>query len=995
MTCFGGKLTRVTVVLVLLILTQVSYAGPFRSEHISSVLSMEQGLPSDFVDDLYRDSDGFLWIATSGAGLCRYDGYDVLLYSTATADPLKSNFVRNVVEDGFNRLWIASEGGLDILDLKTLKLVGITSPVFESYCFEFCHYVDVDAAGRVWIDFGGTILNLSFNPDGSLDRLLEFKDDDVPSGNLVFEDLAGDGSVWLGLSGEICRLQVDGESVNVVPALPGFRYREDAYLSDFLLKDNEVWISTNDGLYRYDLNSSQWKQYVNDPNDVRSLSQNFVTSLSLSPDREIIAATLKGINVYNPITDDFERVTSEADEDGRIFLASDFVNCVKSYGDGLYVCTESAGVVRISRKETDIVNRSHRSGDNSSIAPNPVNSLLQMEDGTLWVGNVEGGISISSGEMKEFSHITKETGGLIHNSVSALATDGDGNVWAGTWGGGLEVLEPQSPYRRVPKKLPSIDADGRLVYVGSLAYDSLNNLMWIGSNDGIYYYDCGRDELKSAVPDAVSGCVGACVDGRGRLWMGCQQGLYMFDLRRRDDGEPFPFKYFNFRYKLDSPGSRTLEKINCITETSDGAVWFGSNGNGLYRLQDEGSEDVGFVCYGENEGLAYSCVKSILEDSRGDLWISTANGLFRFSPSDGTFISYTVSDGLDSQQFYWNAGLALSDGRLCFGQTCGLSIITPSERPEILSGARLSITKAEVGGRVFYGPHLDMVRLHERDRGITISFSSLTYGRQGEAVFSYRLRGSGSRWVELPQGSHAVSFASMKGGSYVLEVMMADKSGGSRETVEIPLKVRPYFYHTFLFYALICVLAGLCLLAYQRKRVANLVKQKEILRATVEERTKEILEQQKLLEKKAGELSAQNKVLLRQNEELAGHRILFSPESRVASNEGDEQFKTKALAVVRDNYRNPDMDVSLFCQAMGMSKTLLNRKLQNSFGQSASQLISNYRLSLAAEMLTNNRETGTMNISEIAYEVGFNDPKYFTRCFAKKYGVAPSAYPET
>ena len=44
-------------------------------------------------------------------------------------------------------------------------------------------------------------------------------------------------------------------------------------------------------------------------------------------------------------------------------------------------------------------------------------------------------------------------------------------------------------------------------------------------------------------------------------------------------------------------------------------------------------------------------------------------------------------------------------------------------------------------------------------------------------------------------------------------------------------------------------------------------------------------------------------------------------------------------------------------------------------------------------MLVSNSVTHSMNISEIAYEVGFNDPKYFTRCFSKEFGVSPSSYP--
>ena len=84
-------------------------------------------------------------------------------------------------------------------------------------------------------------------------------------------------------------------------------------------------------------------------------------------------------------------------------------------------------------------------------------------------------------------------------------------------------------------------------------------------------------------------------------------------------------------------------------------------------------------------------------------------------------------------------------------------------------------------------------------------------------------------------------------------------------------------------------------------------------------------------------------------------------------------------------------EVSDFCEAVGVSKSLLNKKLQNLIGQSAGQFIRNYRLNIARELILKNRETKNMNIAEVAYEVGFNDPKYFTRCFTKHFNVTPSA----
>ncbi len=96
----------------------------------------------------------------------------------------------------------------------------------------------------------------------------------------------------------------------------------------------------------------------------------------------------------------------------------------------------------------------------------------------------------------------------------------------------------------------------------------------------------------------------------------------------------------------------------------------------------------------------------------------------------------------------------------------------------------------------------------------------------------------------------------------------------------------------------------------------------------------------------------------------------------------------RVLDMARQHYKNPDLDVTEFCKLMGMSKTLLNKRLHEASGQSISQFIRVYRLSVANEMLKNNHH---LNVSEVAYEVGFNDPKYFTRCFTSYFGRTPSS----
>jgi signal transduction histidine kinase/DNA-binding response OmpR family regulator/ligand-binding sensor domain-containing protein len=107
-----------------------------------------------------------------------------------------------------------------------------------------------------------------------------------------------------------------------------------------------------------------------------------------------------------------------------------------------------------------------------------------------------------------------------------------------------------------------------------------------------------------------------------------------------------------------------------------------------------------------------------------------------------------------------------------------------------------------------------------------------------------------------------------------------------------------------------------------------------------------------------------------------------------AQNPADRDFLEKAIQVVFRNIENPEFDVSHFCQQMHTSKTLLYSKLKSLTGQSATEFVRNIRLKEAKKLLLNNHRQQT--IAEISYQVGFNDPLYFSRCFKKYFGVPPS-----
>jgi signal transduction histidine kinase/CheY-like chemotaxis protein len=116
-----------------------------------------------------------------------------------------------------------------------------------------------------------------------------------------------------------------------------------------------------------------------------------------------------------------------------------------------------------------------------------------------------------------------------------------------------------------------------------------------------------------------------------------------------------------------------------------------------------------------------------------------------------------------------------------------------------------------------------------------------------------------------------------------------------------------------------------------------------------------------------------------------------SPEEST-SNQIDQQFIARAYTIIEKYLREEEFSVDQFAREMMVSKSLLYKKIKAISGYSIVDFVNMYKLRKAASRLATNPQ---LNISEIAFEVGFNDAKYFSRIFRKVFGVTPSEYTRT
>lgn len=869
----------------------------FADRYNVSYITMDNGLPHNFIDDIYKDTYGFLWISTAGGGLSRYDGYEFINFNTnAPHCKLKSNFIRNVYEDSFQRLWIVSEGGTDIIDLSTLQSVVPAAPrgVLSRLINQPAHTVILDSQGCIWLQCNNALHRITFNAKGDIDTLSTLDLPELSEPDLTLKDIDEDGKIWAGINGTIYKIiPTDQGKLEKKTISEQLTFWPDIYFKDMLAKENEIWIATHIGLFRYNKNNDTRKLYENIPNDPHSLSQNYLTALAITDSKQLIAGTLRGVNIYNPITDSFERLIYSSN--GSNPLNSNFINCIRVYGQHIWFGTESGGINQLTPKRLTIHNYRHDKENPSSLSENPVNVIYEDKESNLWVGTVEGGLNLKKKGTRKFIHYRYERGEISHNSVSCLTNDNQDRLWIGTWGGGINIVNPKVANSPLQVINTHPETGFPLFFISVLIYDPVNNGMWAGANRGLFFYDMATQKFISPFANRqaenIRGCLGALIDKENKLWIGSTEGVYIIDLDSRSpQSEKGEFQYRHLNYKLDNPQSGLIEKISCFCETKDGTLWLGSNGYGIYKrtVDEQGKEK--FTSYNMEQGLINNNVRSLEEDTYGKIWIGTNNGLSCFHPSENRFINYTRQDGLPDAQFYWNASCRSSDGTLYFGNVAGLTAIEKDLPAVPAQPANIRFTQLKIGnenilpGNKYLPKDIAVtqeIKIHEKEKSFSLEFSALNFEPDNTATYSYRLLGFEDKWVQTTGNRRFASYTNLRPGTYTLQVKYApDRKDGTENMAELRITILPYFYKTTLFILLLVVFAVLITWQIYQWRIRNFKQQRELLHRTVEERTYQLEQQKLLLENQTEELSRQNRMLTQQNEKITRQKTQLSHMAR-------------------------------------------------------------------------------------------------------------------
>jgi ligand-binding sensor domain-containing protein/signal transduction histidine kinase len=341
------------------------------------------------------------------------------------------------------------------------------------------------------------------------------------------------------------------------------------------------------------------------------------------------------------------------------------------------------------------------------LARSYVSSLVEQPDGTVWAGSMSEGLF----EFKDRKMTTvNASSGLSDNSVESLMTDRDGNLWAGT-DTGLNLLRQRDLFAYDQRQGLGYGAvDG----LAEIAPDQV----WVGKpGDGVYEWD-GQNfsHVMSADLSVVGPQINAVLESKnGGCWVAGKYGLLYFKTPEKtaDKARLFRLPGLNIISLCEAGGgilwAGTSEgnlfclengtwheqtslghALTAIAAAADGAVWVGTEGDGIYQFSGHGTNH-----WDTGNGLLSDLVRALYVDSDQSLWIGTAGGGLSCLRQE-RITTLTTREGLPDNTI--SEILDDDKGRLWLGSNRGIACVNKEELEELIAG-KITAVYPQVFGR--------------------------------------------------------------------------------------------------------------------------------------------------------------------------------------------------------------------------------------------------------------------------------------------------------
>ena len=594
-------------------------------------------------------------------------------------------------------------------------------------------------------------------------------------------------------------------------------------------KFGNLWVGKGGRLYLWERNEDTWVPYWADKKPTSETF--FYSDIKCSENGDLWVSTMGEGVLMLPWNEKEKRYHDvwyhfSHSQGRRVHLSSDEVRTVEP--DRLnpkivWLGHATAGVEKLVRRTAVFSSFDLKQDGLEQLGTRFVSDLVTDTMGGLWIGTNRGLVYERN---MQFQLVNRDLLPGEENYISGLTRDPDGRIWLVTPQGMGELV----PSRTGPPTIRLCFTNASPHMIHCLASDS-EGYIYFALGSKFFVYNPDEDALSGPMllPDSSSQARNGYQvytvlhDSQNRLWLGTTRGLIMWSGIKdpMENLEQHPARIF--RHDPQKRTSLRNQIVLSMLEDQVGNIWIGT-GSGLHLLREVG-EDMYFEAYTEKDGLANNFIYGILENPKDkELWLSTNNGLSRFSLKHEKFENYDAGDGLQSNEFNSHAFFRdPQSGEMFFGGINGFTRFFPAEIEKDSIPPKVSITAIslpdEVQRSLLQRDKNEPIELNYRDNSFSVHFIGLNYTQPERNQYRYKLRGLSDSWIHCGP-TRQVNFSNLPPGEYTFEVTSSNSDGlwsPSPDTLSIYIK--PPFYRTIWFVLILAFGFFLILLGAHRLRV--------------------------------------------------------------------------------------------------------------------------------------------------------------------------------
>lgn len=917
-----------------------------RVEHLTT----EKGLSQNTVDYILKDSRGFMWFGTWN-GLNLFDGYDFKVYNKQNrSQGISNNFIYSLCEDRSGNIWIATNYGLNKFQPEINQFTSYyhNTENINSISSNKLQVVMFDSFGNLWIGTNGSGMDkMIHNQDENYSIIHYNSETNSPAYNItnntinvIFED--SHKNIWIGTNNGLNLLEPNSTLIKKFYNTSNSNSLSFNNIRSIFEDHNGViWIGTEYGLNKKTKNSDNFIRYYNNPDDSKSLYHSTITAIAEDSHFNLLIGTLGGLNIYDSVKNNFIRFPT--DKNNNYSLNNEFINSIYCDESGIvWIGTDKGGINKFNINQKQFGCLISDPLNSNSLNNSIVNSIFEEEE-VIWIGTAGGGLNKYNKKTGRYSHYINDphrNTSINSDFVTTICRDANGNLLIGTWGGGVNKLISESSggvfYHYQSQQITN-QSEGFI----SEIYPDKYGRIWVSSLKGIDLLDSKSFTYKTnmQIPNIVNaikeaGCI--LLDKHDNLWIGTRQGLFLIDSAEVDNelsGHPSEKikKIINVPGK---PESISGNYIISLCEDKNENLWIGTYGDGINLIARKNIEqnDFEFKHFSQAQGLASDVIYSILEDNSGLLWLSTDYGLSKINPENGYIRNYFMTDGLQSNQFYWSAGFKGKDGTLFFGSMNGLNYFNPEQiidnqykPPVYITDFKIYNQSVNIGkwknNKTILSESITntkVLKLSYKENVFSFEFAALNYDLPEKNQYAYMMDGIDNEWIYVNSNRRFANYTNLAGGEYTFKIKASNNDNiWNEKPVELKIIITPPFWKTGYFKALLFVFTLLLIYSYFKIHTKNLKDQKLKLEKLVKERTLEIERQNIQLADQAEKLKESNVQIERRKELIEGQKIQLEEQNKEILEQRDKlihlnkkvnlvnQLKLRFFTNISHEFRTP------------------------------------------------------------------------------------------